>query len=77
MSREGWQQALQEGNLDCQDEKRTEENILNFGLDDGSMQLLYEDDIYYIINYNEWGSGLHFINIIRKDNYEIIHTIEV
>lgn len=77
MKRKDYEQALQEGHLKCCNEVVNEQNILDYGLDDGSMTLMFQDDDYYVINYNEYGNSLHFINVVDKSNNKIVETVEV
>lgn len=42
------------------------EAIADEGMDNESMTLLFEDNDYLLVNYNEFGTSLHFLNIVDK-----------
>ena len=67
-----WKDMVQIGNIKSmyhEKEWKTlnyDEIINDCGLDEGCMQLLFENDNYLIVNYNEYSNELGFINIVDK-----------
>lgn len=76
MNRPKWKQALQNGYLKQCGEPLNEQSILNYGLDDNNMELLFENDTLFIIKYQD-EKELSFINIVNKREQIIIHTLEM
>ena len=68
-------EAMQESNLkqkyfDYDLKNLSEEEKMLSALDENAMRLLFEDENYFIVNYNEFSNKLHFINVINKKSLE-------
>ena len=69
-------EMLNKAYLKQQNLEYTAENIEDCGLAIECMDLIYENENVYIVNYREMGQ-VEYCNIIRKDDEEIIETVEL
>jgi 16S rRNA U516 pseudouridylate synthase RsuA-like enzyme len=73
MAAKNWQKEFQKQYLIQQNEKPTEQNIKEFGLDLTYSELLKETDTAWIIYHNEGNSA---INIVYKNN-RFMESLEI
>ena len=68
-----WKHLLQICYLKQCGEELTEQSIIDYGLDDNNMTLLFKNDDIYVIDYQS-DFNVKFINVIDRKN-EILYTI--
>jgi len=77
MEKKDYVELMQKCNCEDLGVEYTEANIREVGLDEGSMFLIHEDETYIIVNYNERGTELQFLNIINKETEKRVELIEL